>query len=404
MILLRVTLLAICFFLVVEPVLAGQRAPRRSASPQQQTRLFEQLATKANQAREAGQLDDAAELYRQALVQNPKWGEGWWYLATLLYDRERYADAARAFQAAARLQPKIGAPWLMLGLCEFQLKLYDEALQHLRQGRQAGLGDNKELNRVARYHEALLMLRRGDFEAAQASFAGQAAEGANNESLIVALGLSVLRMPLLPKDLPPDHRDYQLVRRLGWAEHQFAQKNLGDAQREYERIAAEYPQVPGVQYAYGRYLVASQNEEAALAAFEREIEVSPRHALARMQIAYIKLQANDPAAGLPYAEKGVELHPQFALGQYVLGRLLFDANQNARAVKVLETARQLAPDEPKIHFTLARAYLRANRKADADRARAEFTRLNKMLEEATANGVSQGSAIQETGGAEATKP
>lgn len=399
MILLRVVLL----LLLVAPIVAGQRSPRRSA--QQQTKgASERFAAEADRAREAGRLEEAIQLYQQALAQRPQWGEGWWYLATLLYDRERYVDAARAFQATARLQPKIGAPWLMLGLCEFQLGLYDEALQHLRQGRQVGLGDNKELNRVARYHEALLMLRRGDFEAAQASLDAQAAEGANSENLIIALGLSVLRMPMLPKDLPPDHRDRELIRRLGWAEHQFAQKNLGDAQREYERIATDYAQVPGVQYAYGRYLVASQNEEAALAAFEREIKVSPRHALARMQIAYIKLQNNDAAGGLPYAEEGVKLHPQLALGQYVFGRLLFDANQNARAVEVLETARRLAPDEPKIYFTLARAYLRANRKADADRARAEFTRLNKLQEEAAASGISRGSALPETGEESSNKP
>ena len=399
-------LFTFAFLLFCCPVSAQRRSTTRSptSSPAPSAQAVEQLIAEATRAREGGRVDEAIEIYRKVVAARPKWEEGWWYLATLLYDRDRYKEAAAAFKETTRLQPKIGATWVMLGLCEFQLELYEESLRHLRQGRQAGIGDNKDLIRVARFHEAMLLIRRGEFEAAQQSLASQAFEGADSESLIIALGLAVLRTPILPKSVDAAYRDRELIRRVGWAEHQFAQKNLGDAQREYERIVADYPQTPSVQYAYGRYLVANQNEEAALAAFQREIEISPQHALARMQIAYIKLQANDAAAGLPFAEEGVKLRPQLALSQYVLGRLLFDAGQHARAVEVLETARRLAPDEPKIHFSLARAYLRVKRKSDADRARAEFTRLNKLAEEAAGNGAPRGEAIQERNVAEPAKP
>lgn len=399
-------LFALALMLGYRPVDAQRRPTARTpaSSPAPSAQAIEQLIAEATRAREAGQIDEAVESYRRAVAARPKWGEGWWYLATLLYDRDRYQEAAAAFRETTRLQPKVGATWVMLGLCEFQLELYDEALRHLRQGRQAGIGDNKELIRVARFHEALLLIRRGEFEAAQQSLAAQAFEGADSESLIIALGLAALRIPVLPKTVDAAYRDRELIRRVGWAEFQFAQKNLSDAQQEYERVVADYPKTPGVQYAYGRYLVSNQDDEAALAAFQREIEISPQHALARMQIAYMKLQANDAAAGLPFAEEGVKLRPQLALSQYVLGRLLFDAGQHARAVEVLETARRLAPDEPKIHFSLARAYLRVNRKPDADRARAEFTRLNKLAEEAAGNGAPRGEAIQERDAAEPAKP
>lgn len=399
-------LFTFAFLLICWPVSAQRRPSARTpaSSPAPTSQAVEQLIAEATRAREGARVDEAIESYRRVVAVRPKWGEGWWYLATLLYDRDRYQEAAAAFRETTRLQPKIGATWVMLGLCEFQLELYGDALRHLRQGRQAGIGDNKELIRVARFHEALLLIRRGEFEAAQQSLAAQAFEGADSESLIIALGLAALRIPVLPKTVDAAYRDRELIRRVGWAEFQFAQKNLGDAQREYERVVADHPKTPGVQYAYGRYLVANQNEEAALVAFGREIENSPQHALARMQIAYIKLQANDAAAGLPFAEEGVKLHPQQALSQYVLGRLLFDAGQHARAVEVLETARRLAPDEPKIHFSLARAYLRVQRKSDADRARAEFTRLTKLAEEAAGNGAPRGEAIQERGIAEPAKP
>ncbi|MDQ3257611.1 MAG: tetratricopeptide repeat protein, partial [Acidobacteriota bacterium] len=114
------------------------RAPASSPVPSSQA--VQQLIAEATRAREAGRVDEAIEIYRKALALRPKWGEGWWYLATLLYDRDRYKEASAAFKETTRLLPKTGAPWIMLGLCEFQLELYDEALQHLRQGRQLGIG------------------------------------------------------------------------------------------------------------------------------------------------------------------------------------------------------------------------------------------------------------------------
>lgn len=356
---------------------------------------FETLAKRANQAREANRLDEAIELYRQALKLRPRWGEGWWYLATLLYERDRYADAAQAFQKAAELQPKAGAPWAMLGLCEFQLGRFDEALLHIQRGRQLGLVKNPELMRVLRYHEALLLLLKGDFETAQQNLDALAYDGASSEDLILALGLAVLRIPAVPRQIPPNSKEHELIRRAGWAELQAAQRNFTDAHREYARLAADYANVPNVQYAYGRYLLSRRDDEGALAAFQREIENSPENALARLQIAYIKLRSKEAAAGLKFAEEAVRLYPRSPLGHYLLGRLLLDVGQVARAIEELEVARNLAPEEPRIHFALARAYARANRKADAERARETFVRLNKQAEEAATRGLNRGEVIQE---------
>jgi len=356
---------------------------------------FETLAKRADEARAVNRLDDAIELYRQALALRPRWGEGWWYLATLLYERDRYAEAARAFQKAAELQPKAGAPWALLGLCEFQLGRYDEALLHIQRGRQLGLVNNPELIRVLRYHEALLLLLKGDFETAQQNLGALAYDGVSSEDLILALGLAILRIPALPRQIPPNSEEHELIRRAGWAELQAAQRNFTDAHREYARLAADYGKAPNVQYAYGRYLLSRRDDEGALAAFQREIENSPENALARLQIAYIKLRNKEAAAGLKFAEEAIRLYPRSPLGHYLLGRLLLDVGQVARAIEELEVARNLAPEEPRIHFALARAYARANRKADAERARETFVLLNKKAEEAANRGLNRGEVIQD---------
>lgn len=363
-----------------------QRRAPKAASADSVATQFDQLRAQATQARESNRVEEAIDLYRRALKLRPQWSEGWWYLATLLYDRDEYTEAVNGFERASKLQPKVGATWGMLGLCEYQLGRYDEALAHLQQGDSLGI-NNPEVHRVMRYHGGILLNYKGEFESAQRMLNGLSYEGMNSENLIIAHGLSVLRLPILPNQVDADKR--QMIRRAGWAEHLAAQSNVGEAQREYERLVADFPQTPNIQYAYGRFLLTLREDEKAIAAFEREIANFPNHAMARFQIAFVKMNNKDAAGGLEMASQAVKLNPQFALGRYLLGRLFFETNQNPRAIEELETARRLAPNESRIYFTLARAYERANRKADADIARATFTRLNRLAEGDHANFMSE---------------
>jgi tetratricopeptide (TPR) repeat protein len=391
-----IVLIALFFHL---PAQAQQRRAGPAARPnkaQAKTQAsFNQLKAQADEAREAGKLEDAIELYRKAVAAKPNSVECLWYLATLLYDRDRYAEAIPAFKRVSELQPQAGAPFVMLGLCEFRVGNYDNALGRIRQGRQIGIGNNRDLDMAMRYHEGILLLLKGDFETAQTIFGGLSYDNVNREDLIIAHGLAVLRLPMLPSQAMPGYRDREMIRRAGFAEHQAAQGNHGDARQEYERMAVDYPKAPGVQYACGRYLLTQRDDEGAIAAFKKEIENSPNHALARLQIAYIHMRNKEAEAGLKYAQEAVELHARLPLGHYVFGRILFELGENTRAVEELETARRLSPNEPRVHFTLSRAYARAGRKADADQARETFTRLNKIAEEAAAKGFVRGEAINE---------
>ena len=389
----------LCLAFVALPALAQKKRapvakrPVVAASSQQ----FEEAAAKANQAREAGKLDEAITLYKKAISFSPKWSEGWWYLATLLYEKDQYPEAVKAFNNAAALNPKTGAPISMMALCEFRLGDYDNALAHLIQGRTIGIGDNPELKKVLRFHEGMLLLLKSEFEMAQKVFDGLSYDNVNTEQLFVATGLSILRIPSLPAQIDLKHPDYQMIRRAGYAQHLVAQLNASDGQREYDRLAADFAKAPGIFYAYGRYLLYQlRNDEAAIPAFQKEIENSPRHALARLQIAYIKIKNKEPQDGVKLAEEGVKLNPRLLLGHYILGRLYLETGENPRAIDELEIAQRMAPDEAKIYFALARAYAKAGRKADADQARQNFTRLNAVAEAAAANGLGRATAIEES--------
>jgi Flp pilus assembly protein TadD len=387
-------------FILVQQVEGQGGSKRRATSAAQPVEKqktgpadFDAIAGQATSAREADKVEEAIGLYRQALTLKPGWVEGWWFLGTLYYDVNKFGEAAPAFKQVAQIQVKAGAPWVMLGLCEFQLERYDDAFNHIRQGRELGIVDNPELERVMRYHEGLLYLVKGDFERAQQKLGTLSYQGLSTEDLIIALGLSVLRMGMLPKQVDINYRDREVVRRAGLAEHFNAQRNVSDATREYELLAKDFSTFPNVQYAYGRFLLSSRDNDGALAAFQREIQNSPKHSLARMQIAYIKLLDKEPTEGLVYAEEAAKLNARLPLVHYILGRLLFDSGQNVRAIQELELAGDLRPDEPKVYFALARAYAKANRKEDAAKARDTFTRLNQKASEAEARGDVRGETL-----------
>jgi len=376
----------------------AQRRTSRTTSqppPQAQTSAaetpgsqnFDAIAAAAASAREADKIDEAISLYRQAVGLHPAWAEGWWFLATLYYDHDNYSEAAQAFKRTAQLQQKAGAPWAMLGLCEFQLARYDEAKTNLEQARKLGLGDNTELVRVMRYHDGLLSILKGDFEKAQETLGSLSYEGLKSEELIISLGLAILRIGMTPKEITINYPDRAMIRRAGLAEHFAAERNMSDAQREYDMLVRDFGRVANVQYAYGRFLLVNRDDEGAQAAFLRELQNWPKHALARCQLANIKLRNKDIEGGLPLAEEAVKIAPRLPLGHYVFGRLLLEAGQNDRAIVELETVSQMVPTEPKIYFALARAYTKAKRKQDADKARATFTRLSQ------AENAGQGSAL-----------
>ena len=356
------------------PAVAGQS---RSTSQQD----FNELAAQAALARDANRTDEAVALYRQTLRLRPLWDEGWFYLGTLLYEGESWADAAQAFKEATNLNPKVGTAWVMLGLCEFKLDRHNDALKHIQQGRRLGTSAEPQFNNVMLYHEGLLLLGKGEFEPAQETLGLLSRDGVETEDLITALGLSVLHIRFSDL-LAGDSVFRQQVRRAGWAEHLAVQKKFAEALSEYERLTTDFPKAQNVQYAFGRFLIVSNQDEKAIAAFKREIENTPNHLPARLWIAETKFRLKDFAGGLPYAEEVVKLSPQLPLGHVLLGAVLLGVGQTARAITELETAQRSLPNEPKIYFQLARAYATAGRKSDANRARATFTRLNKQMEEA----------------------
>ncbi|HXG65352.1 MAG TPA: tetratricopeptide repeat protein [Blastocatellia bacterium] len=352
---------------------------------------FDEAAKRADEARLAGRLDEAIAFYLQALQARPTWAEGWWYAGAILYEKDRYVEARNAFRNLVALDAKKGTAWGMLGLCEFQTREYDRAIISLQRGRLLGLGGNQELAAVVRYHAAILYIRLEQFELAYDILREFVREGNESPKVVEAFGLTMLRMPFLPSEIPPDKREQVLL--AGRAGFNLAARRMDESRKAFDELLARYPEAPNVHYAFGIYLL-NQDADAALEEFRRELKISPSHVPAMLQIAFEYLKRNEHETALPWAEKSVQLAPNLFPARNVLGRVLLELGQVERAIKELEAGVKLAPDSPEMHYALARAYTRAGRKADAAREREIFQRLEKLLR-------AQREGPQAVGGAEA---
>ena len=394
--------LPLALFLGCAVITSGQTASRAKRPPvkakttSQQDAEFDKAVKLGDDARNANRLDEAIEAYNKAISIRPRWPEGWWYLGAILYEKDLYAPARDAFSNLVALDPKRGAAWGMLGLCQFQTREYEPAVISLQRARSIGLDGNQELESVVRYHTALLYIRFAQFEIGYEILREFLRVGNSSPKIIEAFGMVILRMPLLPNEVPSDKREEVLL--AGQAGIAMGARRLDEARKAFDTLLASYPDDPNVHYSFGVFQL-SQDADLALKELQRALQLDPQHQPAMVQMAFEYLKRDQLNDALPLAERAVQLAPKMYPARNVLGRVLLDVGQTDRAIKELEEGTRLAPNIPEMHFALARAYTRAGRKQDADREREIFKKLQEKY--------SQEDDASKTGsapGTDATKP
>ena len=352
-----------------------RKARSKQSSPQTQAGAeveFERFVKLADEARLAARFDDAISLYGKALNIKPKWPDGWWYVGAIFYEKDLYPQARDAFQNLVALEPQRGPAWAMLGLCLFQTGDYERAATSLQRGKSLGVNDNSELAGVVLYHIGLLYIRFEYFENAFDTLAELLRAGNASPKVVEAFGLTMLRMPYLPKEIPAAQREKILI--AGQAGINMAARRQEQARAAFDTLLAQYPNEPNVHYGFGVFML-SQDADIALKEFSRELEISPNHYPSMVQMAFEYLKRDQYNDALPLAEKAVQLAPKLYAARNVLGRVLLELGQVERSIKELEEGVKLAPSSPEMHFALARAYTRAGRKEDAARERETFKKL-----------------------------
>ncbi len=338
---------------------------------------FPEVAQQAAEAFTQNRFEDAVKLYRQAVKLRPDWAEGWGYLAASLFTLERYDEAADAYHRTTVLTPKNGPSWAYLGFCEYELRHYRQAFDHLMKGRQLGLGDNKDLLARIHYELGVLWDTAGQFDMGTKEQAYFPSIEDKNPLVIEATGLNVLRMPIFPYEIPPAKHD--LIMKAGEAGWNVNGHHLEAAKKLYEDLIAAYPKEPNLHFGYG-FVLAVSDEEGAVQALEKELEISPTHVPAMIEAAFLCLELGQLEKSEQFARRAMELEPKNYAPHNILGRALVQSGHPEQGIAELETAVRLAPTIPATHFNLAQAYQKTGKSAAAAREFAAFKQLDHQQE------------------------
>jgi tetratricopeptide (TPR) repeat protein len=365
------------------PPQAAASPPKAAAAPPVP---FETIAANAARAREADALDEAVRWYRRGVRMRPTWDEGWWYLATLLYDRDRYAEARDAFAGFLKQRPDPGPAWALRGLCEFQLKEYEAAALHLGQWLDSGSPGNIDTSRVAWYHLSVLRIRKGQFELAIEPMTQACRSGPETPQLVRAGGLLLLRMAVLPADVPGDKTE--MVDVAGRAAYSWLAAKADEAEARFQDLLRRFPEAPNAHYCYGLFLMQmGPDPEAAFGQFREAMRLQPEDVYPPLEMAFQLIKRGEYAAARPYAEAAVKLAPRLFASHNALGRALVEAGELERGIAELEEAARLAPESPEMFFALAQAYQKAGRADDAEKARETFRTLDEHRNARKATGL-----------------
>ena len=202
--------------------------------------------------------------------------------------------------------------------------------------------------------------------------------GTRASEITFALGLAVLRLPLLPETVADAQRP--LVIAAGKIAALLHDSRYDQAFPQLEVLIAKYPATPFLHYTYGTALASLSQYDEAAKQFRAELPLSPQSALPYLGLASLELQRHRAADALPSAQRAAELAPRSATAHYLLGRSLLETGKPDAAIAELHAANAITPDSPEVHFALAKAYAKSGQAEKAAQERALFAQLNATAE------------------------
>lgn len=314
------------------------RPPAKNGSPGASAATLDELAKKAGVARASGNAPEALRLYQQVLKSRPNWTEGWWYVGMIHYDSDEFATAIPALEKVVKLEPRIGSGWAFLGLCKFRVQQYTEALRDLEQAHHLGFGDAATA-RVGNYHRGLLLNLNGNSDEATSVLAAQFSQEKASAQVAIAMGLALLRMPILPDQL--DVTKKELVFNAGQASVELSHKRFADALRQLQAIEKEHPDVTFVHYNAAKALAALSRWEEATAEAENELKLNPKSTDSYVLLSIIYLKQNQTDLALKAAKQAEVLDPKNAQVHHALAECFAAKGDKAEAETEFALAQSL---------------------------------------------------------------
>lgn len=165
-----------------------------------------------------------------------------------------------------------------------------------------------------------------------------------------------------------------------------AQGKWDAAEKAYNAILGQNPQLPGIHFLLGRLLLSKPDAgptagEEAKKEFQAELKIDPSNAGAEYVLGEMARQDSQWDDAIKHFARATELDAGFGDAFLGLGSALLSAKQYSEAIPPLQSAVKLEPRNPGAHYNLATALTRAGRREEAEK---EFEIHRKMTQKGEA--------------------
>ena len=359
------------------PAGAGRRRPRAAAAHASTSSRREAERPRARPG--ASKRPPTGYRRRPWRLQARTGSRGDWALATLLYDLDRYAEAARPLRDAwSPPGPRTAWRVALKALCDYRLEGLRRGACRACSRRAPWASPTRRCDRVAAFHaRAAAEPHRATptrrFEILRAS----RRRARTSPPVIEAFGL----LHAAPARACPRTSRRRSARWSAWPaaaattwRGAAARRSAGWPSRSWSRATRRSPTCTTRSAPTSHPTTRTR----ALEEFRRELRATPEHYPSLLQIAAPRDPARARGRGRSRWRSRPRAWPRTCPPRaWSLGRALLDLGETERAVTELEKGAALAPESADLHFALARAYQRAGRADDAERARQEFLRLDR---------------------------
>jgi tetratricopeptide (TPR) repeat protein len=147
-------------------------------------------------------------------------------------------------------------------------------------------------------------------------------------------------------------------------------KQLEEAQEEIARALEMNSELPTAYFNLGLIHEEEGDVPAAIGAYEKELEISPKDFRSHFNVAKLYGKAGNALKTKEHFEKAIETNDKFAVGHLYLAKFYLDSGNLEKAQELALKGIELGPEPsmaPLGHFILADVYNRQGRFGDAER-------------------------------------
>ncbi len=280
-------------------------------------------------------------------------------------ERQDFRVAAEQFGLAAKWNPSQEGLNFNLGLANFKVEQYKEAIPPL----ESELKTHPD-NIAAKRLLGMSYFMTNDYPRASALLAAVIAVRPDT-TLHYPLALALAKQGKLEES----NRIIQQMVAMGANSPEVhillgqAHSEQGDTAKAMEELQAAIALDPKVRFAHfymGMIHVKAGKFGEAVREFESELATNPADLEAKYHLGFAQLGAQDTARGIKTLREVVAARPEYADARYELGKALLQQGDVKSAIENLEVAARLDPEKPHVHYQLGRAYIAAGRQAEGE--------------------------------------